>query len=274
MRRSTSRRPTARGKTVAISYFDQNRTELNPIKTLWETLCPDGGDYVFIGGDEKKPKHVCGYLKDFLFDPKMARDRVSTLSGGQQNRLMLAKLMTNPANVLILDEPTNDLDMDTLDMLQEMLADYAGTLLIVSHDRDFLDRTVTEVLAFEGDGVIESHLGGYSDYHAAKKLAAAPLAKKMAEAKKEARVVTPPAAPPKLSGKQRFELEKLPEKIAALEAEVVTLRELLLDADLYVRDPALFDATSRRFGEAEAELDAAEMRWLELEERRTNAVFS
>ena len=258
----------ARGKTITISYFDQNRSELNPNKTLWETLCPDGGDYVSIGGSQEKLKHVCGYLKDFLFDPKAARDRVSTLSGGQQNRLMLARLLTNPGNVLILDEPTNDLDMDTLDMLQEILSDYKGTLIIVSHDRDFLDRTVTEVLAFEGQGVVESHLGGYTDYQAAKKKLSIPQEKKTAAVKKEAPIKTFTVSRPALSGKQRFELEKLPEKIAALEAELTALRTVLLDGELYTRDPSLFDYTTTRFMNAEAELDAAESRWLELEERR------
>jgi ATP-binding cassette subfamily F protein uup len=183
---------------------------------------------------------------------------------------MLAKLLTNMGNVVILDEPTNDLDMDTLDMLQEILADYTGTLIIVSHDRDFLDRTVTEVLAFEGDGVVEHCLGGYSDYHTSKKAA-------VATAKKPVAVVNPaptvkaaeaPKRPPKLSGKQRHELDKLPEKIALLEAEIMALRTQLLDAELYTRDASLFDASSTRFIAAEAELDALELRWLELEERR------
>ncbi len=261
----------ARGKTIAVSYFDQNRSELNPNKTLWETLCPDGGDYVSIGGSQEKFKHVCGYLKDFLFDPKAARDRVSILSGGQQNRLMLAKLLTNPGNVLILDEPTNDLDMDTLDMLQEIVSDYQGTLLIVSHDRDFLDRTVTEILAFEGEGVVESHLGGYSDYQATKKKLIGPAEKKAVAVKKEPPVKLPQKSPSQLSGKQRFELEKLPEKITVLEEEVGHLRNLLLDAELYTRDPVLFDRTTSRFMRAQEELSFAEMRWLELEERRQAA---
>jgi ABC transport system ATP-binding/permease protein len=153
--------------------------------------------------------------------------------------------------------------------LQEILADYSGTLLIVSHDRDFLDRTVTEVLAFEGDGVVESHLGGYSDYYAAKQQVIASQ-KKIIMAKKatvEKPVATVKRAPT-LSGKQRFELEKLPEKIAALEVEITVLRTSLLDPDLYIRDPAAFDCTTARFMTAQSELDAAELRWLELEERR------
>ncbi len=256
-----------RGKTIEIAYFDQNRVQLNPNKTLWDTLCPSGGDYVFLGSGQDKPVHVCGYLKNFLFDPRIARDRVGTLSGGQQNRLMLAKLLTNPGNVLILDEPTNDLDMDTLDMLQEMLAEYQGTLLVVSHDRDFLDRTVTEVLAFEGDTIVEGHMGGYSDYHAAKKSKQAPTPKKSSE-KKAALIPIAEAAKIKMTGKEKHELEKLPAKIAALEKEISQLKETLLDVDLYTSDPKKFDAATRRFANAQAELETAESRWLELEEMR------
>ncbi|MFO0389833.1 MAG: ABC-F family ATP-binding cassette domain-containing protein [Alphaproteobacteria bacterium] len=256
-----------RGKTIDIAYFDQNRVQLNPNKTLWDTLCPEGGDYVFLGNDRERLQHVCGYLKDFLFDPRSARDRVSTLSGGQQNRLMLAKLLTNPGNVLILDEPTNDLDMDTLDMLQELLAEYKGTLLVVSHDRDFLDRTVTEVLAFEGNAIVEGYMGGYSDYHAA--------TKKMQQAvKKSSQKKTAPSLASvqepaiKMSGKQKHELEKLPAKIAALEAEIAQLKETLLDVDLYTSNPDAFDKATRRFALAQQELEEAELRWLELEEMR------
>ena len=253
-----------RGKTIDIAYFDQNRVQLNPNKTLWDTLCPNGGDYVFLGAGQDRPQHVCGYLKDFLFDPRIARDRVGTLSGGQQNRLMLAKLLTNPGNVLILDEPTNDLDMDTLDMLQELLGEYQGTLLVVSHDRDFLDRTVTEVLAFEGDTVIEGYMGGYSDYHAAKKKIREP-AKKIPIAKQPAAPI-PEAPKLKMSGKHKHELEKLPIKIAGLEQEIEQLRELLLDVDLYTQNPEKFDTATRRFAIALQELETAETRWLELEE--------
>jgi len=255
-----------RGKTIDIAYFDQSRTQLNPNKTLWDTLCPNGGDYVFLGNDEKRPLHVCGYLKNFLFDPRMARDRVSTLSGGQQNRLMLAKLLTNPGNVLILDEPTNDLDMDTLDMLQELLMDYQGTLLIVSHDRDFLDRTVTEVLAFEGDAKVEAHMGGYSDYHAAKQALLKPVAVK----KKESPLPGPalPIEKKKMSFKFVHELEKLPGRIEALETEIAQLKEMLLDADLYFTNPEAFDKITQRYAQAQQELENCEQRWLELEEMR------
>jgi ATP-binding cassette subfamily F protein uup len=135
-------------KNLNISYFDQKREDLDLTTSLWENLCPGGGEYIDVGG---KTRHVCGYLKDFLFDPKHAKDLVGTLSGGQRNRLMLAKVLANPGNCLILDEPTNDLDMDTLEMLEDILIKYDGTLFIVSHDRDFLDQTVTKILSFEGD---------------------------------------------------------------------------------------------------------------------------
>ncbi|MEQ1705940.1 MAG: ABC-F family ATP-binding cassette domain-containing protein [Rickettsiales bacterium] len=257
-----------RGKTIDIAYFDQSRIALNPNKTLWDTLCPDGGDQVFLGGTKERSIHVCGYLKDFMFDPKIARNRVSTLSGGQQNRLMLAKILANPGNVLILDEPTNDLDMDTLDMLQELLSDYKGTLLIVSHDRDFLDRTVTEVLAFEGNGIVEGYIGGYSDYAARKKI----ITPKKSSEKKLSAIHHPPSTKFSdkkiLSGKERHELEKLPEKIAKLEAEIKTLREKLLDVDFYTKNPAEFDSSSRRFALAQHDLETAESRWLELEEKK------
>lgn len=263
------------GKNIEISYFDQNRTLLNPKKSLWQTLAPDGGDYVLLGSGEKQhPRHVCGYLKDFLFDPKGARDLVGTLSGGQQSRLMLAKILAQPGSVLILDEPTNDLDMDTLDMLQELISDYDGTLLIVSHDRDFLDRTVTRVLAFEGNAVIEHHVGGYSDYIEAKnKEKAKTQGKKDKETAKTERAVEPIAtlaSPPpqknKMSFKLKHELEHLPARISALEAEIASLANTLTDAELYTKQPEQFDKASRRLHSTQQELEAAELRWLELEE--------
>jgi len=268
-----------RGKTIDIAYFDQSRVQLNPNKTLWDTLCPNGGDYVFLGSaDKPKPIHVCGYLKNFMFDPRIARDRVSTLSGGQQNRLMLAKLLTNPGNVLILDEPTNDLDMDTLDMLQELISDYQGTLIVVSHDRDFLDRTVTEVVAFEGNAVVSAHIGGYTDYHNAKMKDQKPSKKNSARERTEEKsaaegsggeiLKTPPKS--KMSFKFVHELEKLPGKITALEKEIEALKEALSDVDLYTKSPKVFDRSSQRLAEAQTELETLEHRWLELEEIRLN----
>lgn len=255
-----------RGKTVDITYFDQNRTDLDPDNTLWKTLCPDG-DYVQFGSPEKpRYLHVCAYLKNFLFDPKAARDKVGTLSGGQQNRLLLARALARPGNVLILDEPTNDLDMDTLDMLQEILSDYKGTLIVVSHDRDFLDRTVTEVLAFEGDAMVEGYLGGYTDYQNEKKKRHAPRKQQQEAQRKETASERKPRS--RLTYKLQHELEKLPGKITALEMELQTLKAALADADLYMKDPGRFDEATQRFGEAQQELAAAEARWLELEALR------
>ena len=260
-----------RAKTIDISYFDQNRTDLQQDETLWGTLCPEGGDYVFLGsGPKAKSKHVCGYLKDFLFDPKMAKDRVSTLSGGQQNRLLLAKILSCPGNLLILDEPTNDLDMDTLDMLQGLIADYPGTLIIVSHDRDFLDRTVTEVLAFEGNGVVKSYAGGYSDYLEAKQIEEGKILAKKKPTPQQPIAERKPE-PIKLSNKIKYELEKLPQKIESLENEISELSHLLADSELYYNDPAQFDKATSRYSKAKDELEAAETRWLELEELRNQA---
>ena len=259
-----------RGKTIDIAYFDQSRSLIDERETLWSTLCPDGGDQVTLGNGEKKRMiHVCGYLKLFLFDPKMARDKVGTLSGGQQNRLVLAKILANPGNVLILDEPTNDLDMDTLDMLQDILADYEGTLIIVSHDRDFLDRTVTEVLAFEGNAEVESYLGGYSDYLAKKTLASQQATK----SKSKDNIIIPPQAPAlppaKMTFKHKHELENLPGKMAALEKEVAELKSKLMDSNLYNKSPEEFDRISKRYEAVQADLAHCEHRWLELDEMRS-----
>ncbi len=259
-------------KNVEISYFDQKRQDLDNKNTLKRTLCPQGGDYVEVGG---KVRHVCGYLKDFLFDPASVNDLVGTLSGGQRNRLMLARVLAQPGNFLILDEPTNDLDMDTLDMLEEILSRYKGTLIVVSHDRDFLDQTVTRTLAFEGEGKVQSVIGGYSEYLEAigkKKPAVKPESQsKKATVKKPA--VAAPAVPvvvlaKKLSNKEQYELEKLPLTIKALESEIATLHAQLEDADLYVKNPEVFDRASRRLGKAQKELEAAEERWLELEAKQ------
>jgi ATP-binding cassette subfamily F protein uup len=261
-----------RSKHLQFSYFDQNREALNPKWSLRRNLCPGGGDYVDVMG---KPRHVCGYLKDFLFDPKGADYLASTLSGGQKNRLMLAKVLARPTPFLILDEPTNDLDMDTLDMLEEILMRYDGTLLIVSHDRDFLDQTVTKILAFEGDGEIQGYIGGYSDYLAEKNGSVKP---QNAAPKPAAKIVKedpkPEAKAPKLSYKITYELEQLPKQIAELEGELEACRELLSDAGLYIRDPKAFDDASRKLQKKQAALEAAEMRWLELEALRESSTGS
>lgn len=256
------------GKNIEVTYFDQKRSELNPEKTLWDILCPSGGDHVDVAG---KPRHVCGYLKDFLFDPKDARNRVSTLSGGQRNRLLLAKALANPGSFMILDEPTNDLDMDTLEMLEEILSHYKGTLFIVSHDRDFLDQTVTQILAFEGNAEVERYIGGYSDYlEEVKKTKAIETGKpeknKNKEQPEEQKQKTKKQK--KLTYKLQHELDKLPEKIAKLEKEIKDICELLSDPKLYSEKPELFDKSSRRSTIAQKELEQAEARWLELEDMK------
>ncbi|MFA5593547.1 MAG: ATP-binding cassette domain-containing protein [Micavibrio sp.] len=263
-----------RKKELEFSYFDQKRKDLKEDVTLWKTLCPDGGDHVDVMG---KPRHVCGYLKDFLFDPAKAHHAVSTLSGGQKNRLMLAKILANPKTCLILDEPTNDLDMDTLDMLEDMLTRYNGTLIIVSHDRDFLDQTVTKILAFEGDGKVTGIIGGYSDYidymksHAPEKkpaLASAPQkAGKAASAQGKLSAVpapSPEARPAKLTYKLQHELQTMPDRIKEMEASIAHLEAVLADASFYGRDPDGFIGASQQLETLRSELGKAETRWLEL----------
>lgn len=263
-----------RNKEIEFSYFDQNRRDLNPEDSLWRTLIPTGGDYLEVMG---KTRHVCGYLKDFLFDPASARHPVATLSGGQKNRLLLAKVLANPKSFLILDEPTNDLDMDTLDVLEDVLSAYNGTLIVVSHDRDFLDQTVSRILAFEGDGVIEGYVGGYSDYlearairHAPKVEAGEASAKSGGPTDSAAEHVAPVAVK-KLSYKLQYELENLPNKMVALEEEIQKLSVELGDANLYTRDAERFMTASNRLDAAKAELETAELRWLELDEMRASA---
>jgi ATP-binding cassette subfamily F protein uup len=249
-------------RDIDFSYFDQKRRGLDPKSSLQQILCPSGGDHVTVMG---KPRHVCGYLRDFLFDPTMASQQVSTLSGGQKNRLMLAKVLANPKSFLIMDEPTNDLDMDTLDMLEEVLINYKGTLLIVSHDRDFLDQTVSKILAFEGNGVVEGYIGGYTDYlkNRPKQKNARVIA---ASEKPQAPKAEAKPAQQKLSYKVQYEWENLPARIKALEAEVASLQKKLADENLYAENQEDFMAATKRFPEATAELEAAEMRWLELDE--------
>lgn len=247
---------------VEFSYFDQRRADLEPEWSVWRNLCPDS-DHIDVRG---KNRHVIGYLKDFLFDADMVHQPAKTLSGGQKNRLMLAKILAHPKNFLILDEPTNDLDMETLDMLEEILAEYEGTLIVVSHDRDFLDQTVSKILAFEGNGQVEGYIGGYSDYLAARKPETETAVQRQEKAKPVEAVTAVPVK--RLSYKLQYELDQLPGRIRALEAEVNALEDALSDADLYARDPVTFQNASRRLGQAREELDDAETRWLELEEMK------
>ncbi len=257
------------GTNLDIAVFDQDRAALDPDLSLWETLthAPDMGvtgrsDHVMVRG---APRHVVGYLKDFLFSEAQARAPVRSLSGGETARLLLARIMARQSNLLVLDEPTNDLDIETLDLLQDLLGDYAGTVLLVSHDRDFLDRVATTTVAMEGDGRAVVYAGGWSDYRAQRgEDEAAPETSKPGP--------KPAAAPRKkavskgLSFTQKHRLEALPQLIVRLEAEIAKLSELLSDPALYARDPDRFAKASAALAERQAALEAAETEWLELED--------
>lgn len=244
------------------AYFDQNRTQLNPDANPWTTLCPDGGESVEVGG---KPRHVTSYLRDFLFDDHKMTQRVGTLSGGEQNRLMLARIFAQPHNFLVLDEPTNDLDLESIDLLQEVVADYDGTVMIVSHDRDFLDRTVSGVLAFEEQGRITPHAGGYSDY-LSRRTALAKADSKQRKAKKK-QAQEKPSGPQKerLSYKQTYLLKTLPEEMSRLEAAIATAAEKLGDMTFFAKDPDAYQALSAQMDADNTAFCEAEEMWLELE---------
>ncbi len=249
------------GANLMPVVIDQRRTALDPEKTPWEILA-DRNDHVLVRGQQR---HVMTYLREYLFRDEQARQPVRTLSGGERNRLLLAKALAAPSNLIVLDEPTNDLDADTLDLLQEALADYDGTVLLVSHDRDFLDRLVTSTIALEGDGTAIEYAGGYSDYllqRWPREVSAAPTVRreKAATAPRE----TAPAKQ-RLGYKRERALAELPKKMDALHAEMAALNEALADPALYTRDPKGFAAKTARLGAAQAELDAAETEWLELE---------
>lgn len=248
-------------RDMLISYFDQNRSNIKPDSTIQEILCGVGSEYVQLPNG--KSRHICGYLKDFLFDPKDTKTLAGTLSGGQQNRLLLAKTLANPGNFMILDEPTNDLDMDSLDMLQEYLMAYKGTLIVVSHDRDFLDNVVTSVLSFEGNGVITSHLGGYSEYLEYKNRHTKPV---LALPTKDIRPVEPVKSKDEkqLLRKYKIELDRLPQKIERLEARIKQLSEELSNTD--DQSSTNLAHISIEIGELQKDLDSAEARWIELEE--------
>jgi ATP-binding cassette subfamily F protein uup len=259
------------GANLEMATLDQKRASLDPSTPLRDALTGGGSDYVDVAGARK---HVMGYMKDFLFGPEQARTPIGKLSGGERGRLMLARALAQPSNLLVLDEPTNDLDLETLDLLQEMLADYPGTLLLVSHDRDFLDRVATGILVAEGDGIWQDYAGGYTDMVAQR---GAGIAGRVAPPETKsgpdaAKTGTPkPAArvnKEKLSFKDKHALESLPKTIATLDDKKSKLRKILDDPTFYARDPAGFAKQSEAFARLEAEIAAAEEAWLELEMRR------
>ncbi len=251
------------GVNLEPLIVDQKRESLNPEWTLSEALTDGGGDTVIVGD---KAVHVQRYMKDFLFLPEQVRTPIHALSGGERGRLQLARGLRLPSNLLILDEPTNDLDLETLDLLQELISDYAGTVILVSHDRDFIDRTVTRTIAYEKPGEWTVYAGGYSDMTAQRKTPEAGKAEKKSKSPKteKAAVEVKPSAN-KLSYKHKFRLEQLPGEIETTEAEITKLETEFSDPDLFQKHPERFNELANALGSAKAHLDALETEWLELE---------
>jgi ATP-binding cassette subfamily F protein uup len=260
------------GTNLEVVYYDQLRAQIDDDKTVADNIA-NGNTHITIDG---RTRHVISYLQDFLFAPDRARTPARVLSGGERNRLLLARLFTKPANVLVLDEPTNDLDVETLDLLEDLLVEFPGTVLIVSHDREFLDEVVTSSLVFEGDGRISDYVGGYTDWqHDKAKQAAAAAAKAPRppapanEAKKNSAAGTAgPGKGRKLSGKEQKELEGLPAKIEALEKEQTELTAKLSDPSFYKTEAAKFTEVKKRLDTIEREHAVAFSRWEELEAAR------
>jgi ATP-binding cassette subfamily F protein uup len=250
----------ALGQGITPLVFSQDRDALDPDATLWQTLCPQGGDSVWSQG---RRQHVVGFLRDFLFDPGQARSPVGSLSGGEQARLLLALLFTRPSQLLVLDEPTNDLDMETLDLLQDLLGSYDGTVLMVSHDRAFIDRLASHTLWLPGNGNVEAFVGGHADM--LRQRGEEP--RKTAAPAKRAAAPRPAAARRSLGYKEQRELDALPSRIGELEAEIAAVEDLLADPDLYARDAAAFDSAGNRLSGLRADLETAESRWLALSEK-------
>ncbi|MDZ4365688.1 MAG: ATP-binding cassette domain-containing protein [Afipia sp.] len=253
------------GANIEMATLDQHRESLDPKTTLADALTGGRGDSIMVNG---KPKHVIGYMKDFLFQQEQARTPLEVLSGGERGRLMLARALAKPSNVLVLDEPTNDLDLETLDVLEEMLGDYDGTVILVSHDRDFLDRVVTSVIAPEGNGKWVEYAGGYSDMLAQRgaDLKQRALETAAADKPKETKGSAPASSSKRrLNFNEKHALETLPKTMAKLQAEIAKHQKLLDDPELYAKDRKKFDAASAAIAKAHTELDAAEEKWIELE---------
>ena len=253
------------GSNIQMAALDQRREQLDPNASVRDTLTGGRGDSVFVGG---QTRHVVGYMKDFLFSPEQAGTAVSALSGGERGRLTLAHALARPSNLLVLDEPTNDLDLETLDLLQEMLGDYPGTVIVVSHDRDFLDRVATSVIVAEGAGVWTEYAGGYSDMVAQRGYGVTkPQLEKPTKGGRQAAMpsIAEPTSKAKLSFKQKHALETLPKEIARLTGEIERLNAQLADPAFYARDPKAFATASAKLTAAEAAKSKAENDWLELE---------
>ncbi|WP_421907318.1 ABC-F family ATP-binding cassette domain-containing protein [Mameliella sp.] len=265
------------GTNLVPAIFDQSRAQLDPDASLWDSLTNDRdmrvsgqSDQVMVRG---QPKHVVGYLKDFLFDERQVRAPVRSLSGGEKARLLLAKLLARESNLLVLDEPTNDLDVETLDLLQELLDDYDGTVMLISHDRDFLDRVATTTVAMDGGGRATVYAGGWSDYQAQKREEAGP-AKKAKPAAKSGTAPKPAAAAPAkpvLSFTEKHRLEELPGEIDRLGAEIAKLEDFLAQPDLFTKEPLKFQKATDALVERQEALSAAEEEWLELMEKSEEA---
>jgi ATP-binding cassette subfamily F protein uup len=253
------------GSNLQMVTLDQRRASLDPDATVAETLTGGRGDTVTIGG---QTKHVIGYMKDFLFSPEQARTPAGVLSGGERNRLMLARALAQPSNLLVLDEPTNDLDLETLDLLEEMIQDYSGTVILVSHDRDFLDRTVSSVLVSEADGRWIEYAGGYTDMVAQRgRGVQARVVEREVKPKNADRPAASasPQGKRKLSFNEQHDLKTLPQRMGDMEAKIAKVQEILADPELYSRDPARFQKAMDALAQLQTELHAAEERWLELE---------
>ena len=253
------------GANLEIAYFDQSREQLNPEKSVRDNLC-EGGDYVTVKG---KPRHVIGYLKQFLFPPERIDTPVKVLSGGEKNRLMLAQLFTQSANMLVLDEPTNDLDVDTLELLEDLLIEFDGTILLVSHDRAFIDNVVTSTLIFGQDGNVSEHVGGYEEwmrFNAEQQKSTERVDKKVESMPvREKPDTTGTGRRKKLSYREKTELEQLPERIEGLEQEKTRLESDLSSADFYQQDSETISRTVARLEQLSQQLADAYQRWEELE---------
>lgn len=258
------------GTKLEMVTLDQKRESLDPKSTLSDALTQGSGDSVNVQGELK---HVVGYMKDFLFSPEQKNTPLEALSGGERGRLMLARALAKPSNLLVLDEPTNDLDLETLDLLQEMLTDYKGTVLLVSHDRDFLDRVATSVLAYEGDAVWREYAGGYGDMVDQRGRGVEAKASAAAKASKKSKGGDKPKAPAKvkITYKDKYALETLPGEIDVMEADIVKLQATIADPKLFARDGAAFNQAVKDLGAKQEQLAAAEERWLELELLHGNA---